>query len=262
MTLDKEWALVLGVSSGMGRAAARGLATAGMNLVGVHLDTAAAQPGIDALTDELAGHGVEVHLVNGNAASARTRGEVIARLTELAGDRGVRVVLHSLAFGSLVPYLPDDGTPGLTAKQMDMTLNVMAHSLVYWCQDLHGTGLLRDGAKVFAMTSEGATKVTASYGAVSAAKSALESHVRQLAFELAPSGVAVNALCAGVTLTPALERIPEHATIVEKARGRNPHGRLTTPEDVATALVGLAGLGTSWVTGNVLGVDGGESLRV
>jgi enoyl-[acyl-carrier-protein] reductase (NADH) len=174
----------------------------------------------------------------------------------------VRVVLHSLAFGSLVPFLPDDGTPALTARQLDMTLNVMANSLVYWCQALHGAGLLRPAAKVLAMTSEGATKVTRSYGAVSAAKCALESHVRQLALELAPSGVAVNAIRAGVTLTPALQRIPGQEELVEKARARNPHGRLTTPQDVAQTVVALSRLDSSWLTGNVLGVDGGEALRV
>ena len=58
------------------------------------------------------------------------------------------------------------------------------------------------------MTSAGGHRVWPTYGAVSAAKAALESHVRQLAVELAPSGISVNALQAGVTDTPAARRIP------------------------------------------------------
>jgi NAD(P)-dependent dehydrogenase (short-subunit alcohol dehydrogenase family) len=243
----------------MGRATAEAWARAGGNVVGVHFDTAEVQASVDALVEELRGHGVEAHFFNANAASAATRQELVPRLAELTGGEGFGVVLHSLAFGSLAPFLANGGTQ-ITAKQMDMTLNVMAHSLVYWTQDLHAAGLLRRGAKVFAMTSAGDQKVSRNYGAVSAAKCALESHVRQLAFELAPEGIAVNALRAGVTLTPSLERIPEHATLVEQALRANPHDRLTRPEDVADAIALLSAGGSSWITGNVIGVDGGEVL--
>jgi len=139
-----------------------------------------------------------------------------------------------------------------------MTLNVMANSLVYWVQDLYRSGLLGRGSKVFALTSAGSSKVAASYGAVSAAKAALEAYVRQLAFELARSGVAVNAIRAGVTLTPALRKIPGHERIVQRAQEINPHGRLTTPEDVAQAIALMCRAPSTWITGNVIGVDGGE----
>ena len=65
---------------------------------------------------------------------------------------------------------------------------------------------------------------------------------------------------AGVTQTPALSKIPGADEIVRTATARNPHGRLTTPEDVARCLVALSGPGTSWLTGNVLRVDGGEAI--
>jgi len=61
--------------------------------------------------------------------------------------------------------------------------------------------------RIFSMTSSGSTRVFATYGAVSAAKAALESHTRQLALELAPHGITVNALRGGVTNTPALRKI-------------------------------------------------------
>ena len=70
-------------------------------------------------------------------------------------------------------------------------------------------------------------------------KAALEAHCRQLAFELADKGVSVNALMAGVTDTPALRKIPAHEQMLERSTARHPQGRLTRPEDVATALVEL-----------------------
>ena len=259
--LKGSWCLVLGVSSGMGRATALALAREGVNIVGLHLDTGAMAEAALELEAELRMSGVDAHLFNANAASGSTRSELVPRIAQLTGEGGVRVLLHSLAFGSLVPFIPTrDDVPAITSRQLAMTLDVMANSLVYWVQDLFSARLLRPGASVFAMTSAGDTKVSANYGAVSAAKCALESHVRQLALELAPSGVAVNALRAGVTLTPSLERIPEHLELVERARSANPHGRLTRPEDVAEAVVRLSLTDSSWVTGNVIGVDGGEVL--
>ena len=110
------------------------------------------------------------------------------------------------------------------------------------------------------MTSAGDRVVWKAYGAVSAAKSALESHIRQLAVELAAEGITANAIKAGVTDTPALRKIPGNDAIVESAQARNPSGRLTTPEDVARCLVALSGEGTDWMTGNVIQIDGGEDI--
>lgn len=110
------------------------------------------------------------------------------------------------------------------------------------------------------MTSVGGSRVLNQYGAVSAAKAALESNCRQLAFELAPYGITVNAILAGVTETPALKKIPGYEKIIEMAKGKNPSRRLTRPEDVANALSLLVQKESYWITGNVIGVDGGEHI--
>ncbi|MFI1647760.1 SDR family oxidoreductase [Streptomyces avidinii] len=256
-----SWCLILGASSGMGRATALAMAKEGANIFGVHFGTAAQQEEADQLVEELRATGVQVSFHNANAASKQTRAELVPLLKELAGPDGVRVLLHSLAFGSLLPFLPQEGQDDvITPRQMDMTVDVMGHSLVYWVRDLWVAGLLPRGAKVFALTSRGDGRVMPSYGAVSAAKSALASHVRQLAVELAPSGVSVNALRAGLTLTPALLRIPGSDGLARHASESNPHGRLTVPEDVAEAVVMLSATDSSWMTGNVIDVDGGEGL--
>jgi enoyl-[acyl-carrier-protein] reductase (NADH) len=143
---------------------------------------------------------------------------------------------------------------------MDMTLDVMAHSLVYWTQEVVTRGLMADGGRIFAMTSSGGSRALPQYGPVSAAKAALEAHVRQLAVELAPRGITVNAIRAGVTATPAARKIPGYERLAAEALRRNPSGRMTTPEDVARALVVLAHPDTAWITGNVIGVDGGEDI--
>ena len=109
--------------------------------------------------------------------------------------------MHSLAFGSLVPFLADDPKGAVDRKKMEMTQDVMANSLVYWVQDLYRGGFLAPGSKIYAMTSEGSSRVVPSYGVVSSAKAALESHIRQLAMEFARlgTGITVNSIRAGVT---------------------------------------------------------------
>lgn len=250
-------ALILGVSSGFGAAAARAYAQAGYDVVGVHLDRRSAQPAVDALVAEVESHGRRARFFNLNAADDERRAEVIAWLAAEGGR--VDVLLHSLAFGTLAPLVPVEGR-GVTRKQLEMTLDVMANSLVYWTQDLVAAGLLGQGGRVFAMTSSGSHLAWSSYGPVSAAKAALEAYVRQLAVELGGRGVTVNAVLAGVTQTPALAKIPGSDRLVAKSLERNPGGRLTTPEDVAPVLVALSGPAGRWVSGGVIHVDGGEDV--
>lgn len=256
-------AVILGASSGFGEAASLELARRGMDIVGVHLDRRATLENAERIAGEIRAMGRRALFFNVNAADPDRRAEVldaVGREFADAGDAPVRVLLHSLAFGSLKPFIAQEPQDRVSQSQMEMTLDVMANSLVYWVQDLVSRGLMGEGGRVFAMTSSGGQRVWSAYGPVSAAKAALESHVRQLALELAPYGITVNALRAGVTDTPALRKIPGHEEMVELARKRNPFRRLTTPADVAQALAVLCLPETHWVTGNVIGVDGGEDI--
>jgi NAD(P)-dependent dehydrogenase (short-subunit alcohol dehydrogenase family) len=256
------WALILGASSGFGEAVGLTLARAGVDIIGVHLDRRATMPNVERITSEIRERGREAWFFNANAADAAKRAEVLDEVARRFRERGksetIHILLHSLAFGTLKPLVADDPGEQVNDKQMDMTLDVMANSLVYWVQDVMKRKLFGPHARIYAMTSTGSSQVWKGYGAVSAAKASLESHVRQLAVELAPRGITANAICAGVTDTPALRKIPDSNTMVEVAIRKNPAHRLTQPDDVARALVALAQPCTYWLTGNVLYIDGGE----
>ena len=266
MTDTRErWALILGASSGMGEATSRALAKAGYNVCGIHLDFRASIERVEALKADLAADGREVLFINMNAADDEKRAGALEQLRErfdaarAAGrDPFVKTVMHSLAFGSLVPFIADDPKAAVDRKKMEMTKDVMANSLVYWVQDLYRGGFLGRGTRIFAMTSEGSSRVVPSYGVVSSAKAALESHVRQLAMELARSGagITVNSIRAGVTITPALLKIPEAQTMIDITMKRNPTGRMTTPQDVADAILTLSE-GAGFINGDIISVDGG-----
>ncbi len=258
-----DWALVLGSSSGFGAATSVKLAEeAGLNICGVHLRRPTDQDAFESTKARIEAAGRKYLPFNMNAANPDRRREALDKMAEAMDGSGFRVLLHSLAFGTLKPYIADKAEDAITEENMDMTLRVMAHSLVYWVQDSLARNLLGRGSRIFAMTSAGSQRIVPNYGAVSAAKAALESHIRQLTYELAPRGVTANAIRAGVTDTPALRRIPGNELLIEGALARNPHGRLTTPEDVAQFIAILAkpGPAADWLTGNVLGVDGGEDI--
>ncbi|MEO8666236.1 MAG: SDR family oxidoreductase, partial [Ignavibacteria bacterium] len=86
------------------------------------------------------------------------------------------------------------------------------------------------------------------------------SYVRQLAMELGSRGISANAIRAGVTETPALSKIPKSQNIIDNAIQRNPVHRLTKPEEIAAFVVDNYKQDSHWMTGNVIGLDGGESV--
>ncbi len=261
--LEGRWALILGASSGFGAATARALASAGMNIFGVHFDLRATLPRARQVVADIEALNRKAVFFNTNAADARKRVRVLDQIEKSLADDpadSIHFMLHSLAFGTLLPFIGDDPEEVTSEAQMDMTLRVMAHSLVYWGQDLVRRNLLVRGSRVYALSSAGAIRAAPMYGAVSAAKAALESHMRQLALELGPRGIAVNCLRPGVTDTPALRVIPGHETYVAEALKRNPGGRMTTTQDVAKALVALADPAVTWISGAVIPVDGGEII--
>jgi enoyl-[acyl-carrier protein] reductase III len=253
----QDWALILGASSGFGAAVALELARAGMNIYGVHMDRRETLPLAEAVQQRIRDTGREAIFCNANAADEEKRRDVVTRIAahfETQPGR-IRVLFHSLAFGALKPLT---GEGAVFQRQIEMTADVMGHSLVYWVQDVLAKGLMEAGGRIYAMTSEGSNKAIPQYGPVCAAKAILEAHIRQLAMELAPRGITANAIMAGVTDTPALRKIPGNDRLMDFAKLRNPNGRLTTPEDVAKCVGVLANENTYWMTGNTIRVDGGE----
>ncbi len=261
--MTKHYALILGASSGFGKAIAAGLAKSGVSIIGVHLDRATTMPDVEKLIDDLKSFKVDVHFYNVNAADAGKRADVVSSIKEIFSkeeDPELKVLVHSLAFGTLKPFISDDPKEMINQKQIEMTLDVMANSLVYWTQEIIKNDFMKRGGKIYAMTSSGGTRQIEFYGAVSAAKACLESYIRQLAMELGSRGISANSLRAGVTQTPALSKIPKSENIIANAIQRNPEHRLTTAEEVAEFVVDNYRNNSHWMTGNVIGLDGGESI--
>ncbi len=263
MTLDakKGWALILGGSSGLGLATAKKLARHGFDILIVHRDRKSDLENIESQFQKITSNGVRFHNFNTDAASSPKRGITIKEIKSLLGNgERIKVMVHSIAKGNLKPMY-DPGETTLDNRDFQVTLNAMAFSLYDWTKDLVAKELFSEDARIVSFTSEGSTKAWPGYAAVSAAKSTLEALTRSIALEFASIGVKANCIQAGTTETRAFQMIPDHERIKENALERNPHGRLTTPEDVANAVYLLTTQEASWITGTVINVDGGESLR-
>ncbi len=117
----------------------------------------------------------------------------------------------------------------------------------------------RDG-RIVSISSLGSGRVFSEYAAVGISKAALEALTRYLAIELAPKGIAVNAVSGGLVDTDALKHFPRRDQMLEDARTRTPAGRMVEPEDLAKAVVFLCTEAATMIRGQTLVVDGGFSL--
>ncbi|HEX5098381.1 MAG TPA: SDR family oxidoreductase [Polyangiaceae bacterium] len=257
---NRQWAVILGGSSGFGLAAAERLAAQGMSLAILHRDRRAAMDEVEARFESLRRQGVGFLSFNADALSPETRERVLGELAQRLGPEGrVTLLLHSIAWGNLKPLVSAGGSV-LEEEDFTHTISAMGTSLATWTSALYTRELFAPDARVVGLTSEGSQVAWFGYAAVSAAKASLEAITRSIAVEYGPHGIRANVIQAGVAETPALRRIPGHEAIVQKALRRNPLGRLTQPEDVARVVCFLASEDAAWINGAVIRVDGGEHI--
>jgi enoyl-[acyl-carrier protein] reductase III len=136
--MEKKWALILGASSGFGGATAIELAKNGYNIFGVHLDRQATMHNVHSIAKKIEKSGQSAVFFNINAADQikinDTLDEIMERFTTKEHPQ-IHVLMHSLAFGTLKPYISKKANDCLTPAQMTMTLDVMAHSLFIGLRD-------------------------------------------------------------------------------------------------------------------------------
>jgi enoyl-[acyl-carrier protein] reductase III len=195
--------------------------------------------------EELRAAGAEPVLVRGNVSSDRV-------LEQVAALGPLDALVHNAATGVIRQAL--DTEP----KHWDWTLTANARALL----DLARVAApeMPSGSTIVGVSSLGSTRVLENYTLVGTSKAALESLVRYLAVELAPKGIRVNAVSAGVVETGALEHFPNREQMLEAGRTGTPAGRLVTPDDVANAVAFLCSAEADMIRGHTLIVDGGFSL--
>jgi enoyl-[acyl-carrier protein] reductase III len=235
--------LVTGGTRGIGKTIALRLASEGAARValGYMRNDAAAE----AAAEEVRKAGAKPLLVRGNVASDKV-------IAELASHGPYAVVVHNAATGVIKPALETED------KHWDWTLNANARALLSLARACAPD--MESGSSIVAISSLGAQRVLENYVLVGTSKAALESVVRYLAVELAPRGIRVNAISAGVVETEALDHFPNREEMLHSGKTRTPAGRLVEPDDIAGAVAFLCSPDAKMVCGQTLIVDGGYSL--
>ncbi len=252
--------MILGGSSGLGLASAKKLASEGMNICVIHRSSRAEMEVINKEFSVIKNENIQLLSLNKDALNVQHQQDILRELKTALGSEGkIRCLLHSIAKGNLKPMLGNENE-SLSADDFAITLHAMATSLYDWTKLIFNENLFAEDARILAFTSEGSTKPIKNYGAVSAAKAALEAIFRNIALEFAPFGLRSNCIQAGVTDTRSLQMIPGSEEIKVHTKKRNPFKRLTTPEDVANVVSLLCTDEAAWINGCTIPVDGGEHL--
>lgn len=255
----KTWAIIFGGSSGFGYATAKYLASKGMNVLIIHRDVRSSMIHIQEKIDEIRLYGVKVDSININACDESNFEKIISKINSIiTKDEKVKVFIHSISDGNLNEIIND--STQLNHGDFTHTMNTMSLNFIEWSQLLVNQKILKESSRIIGFTSEGSSTVLPSYAAVACAKASLEASCKYLAVKLAPMNITVNLINAGITDTQSLSKFPNYESFIIKAKQRNPSGRLTQPSDVAKAVYLLCLEEASWITGDIIRVDGGEQL--
>ena len=240
-------ALVTGGSRGIGRAIALRLAEAGCDVAINYLRN---RKPAEETARLVQAQGRQALTLKCNVAHTDELPGVFEQIRETFGH--LDIVVSNAASGVIKPAME------LTQRHWHWTMDINAAALLPIAQ--HAVPLMPGGGQIVAVSSIGAVRAIPNYAAVGASKAALESLVRHLAIELAPSGIRVNAISAGVVDTDALKHFPNREQILVESARRTPKGRLTEPQDVADAVLFLVSPLSAMMIGQTMVVDGGYAI--
>jgi NAD(P)-dependent dehydrogenase (short-subunit alcohol dehydrogenase family) len=245
-------ALVVGASSGIGRASAERLLLDGANVTLAARTESALRDTAGALAAAAERGGARVDWIACDAMN----GDDVRRAVERAADGGhLDIAVAIPGGGNYCPVLDyeDDRFTDEVAQ------NVRPQFLVlkYAGRAMVGAG----GGSIVAISSTAAVMVSPYLAAYCAGKAAVDQLVRVAADELGQHGIRVNAVRPGLTRTEATAGLFQ-PTLVARFLAQQPIARGGEPADIAGAVRFLAGPESSWVTGQCLTVDGGHTIRM
>jgi enoyl-[acyl-carrier protein] reductase III len=241
-------ALVTGGGRGIGRAIVLRLAALGADVVVNYLRNGEAA---ERTAAEAAARGVRAEAIRAHVGEPE-RVETLFRTIQERYGR-LDILVNNAASGVIRSALD------LEPRHWDWTMNINARG-AWLCARAAAPLMTGRGGRIVNISSLGSGRVLKDYLVVGVSKAALEALTRYLAVELAPLGIAVNAVAGGLVETEALRHFPHREAMLQDARQRTPAGRMVEPDDIARAVAFLCGAGAEMIRGQVLVVDGGYSL--
>jgi len=188
-----------------------------------------------------------------------TRDEEIERLFARAGETlgHLDYLVHSIAFANKEDLEGD--FINTTRSGFHLAMDISAYSLVRCVKEALPL-MEKNGGSVVTLTYNASQRVVPSYNVMGSAKAALEHEVRQLAYELGPKNVRINAISAGPVNTLSARGIHGFLDMLQVARDKAPLRRSIEPSEVGTAALFLLSGMSSGITGEILYVDAGYNI--
>lgn len=245
-----ELALITGGAKGIGKAISHQLVQAGFEVIITGRDQAALDAEVDALTaKEFRAHARRMDV--GDASS------VNATFADVEATIGTVALLVNCA-GVIVRARAEEHTDEDWLKVIDTDLNG-----VFWCSRAAARGMLAAGrGSIVNVGSVAAFAGISGRVSYTTAKAGLSGLTRTLALEWAARGVRVNTIAPGWTMTDMVRSGFESGFLDERALvGRIPMGRLASTGEIASVVLFLASEAASYITGQVLAVDGGFTVN-
>jgi 3-oxoacyl-[acyl-carrier protein] reductase len=233
-------AVVVGAASGIGWATARALAADGFRIVLADRNADGARERAATLGDPHTAAQADV-----------TDEESVQRLFDRTGP--VNAVVNCAGFSNI--GLITDMPVAQFREVVDVCLTggfVVAK---------HAGRQLREGGVLVQISSLNGRQPASGMSAYCAAKAGLSMLTQVAALEMAPRGIRVNAVAPGFVHTPLTDPAASVPGLVEEYLENTPLGRAGQPEDVAAAVAFLCSPGASWMTGEVLDLNGGAHLK-
>lgn len=239
-------ALITGGARGIGKATALKLAAAGSDIALVYYNSS---DEAQNLVKEIQSLGRKAVAIQGNVADHHSVKEVFAQFKEHFSK--LNFLISNAASGVLKPALK------MSTKHWRWCLETNALALNHLVSEGHE--IMPKGGRVIALSSLGAIRAIPNYAFIGASKAALEALVRSLSLELAPKGITVNTVSAGVVDTDALKHFPNREQLLDEYQAHSLADRPLTPQDVANAVYLLCLPEASMINAHTLFVDAGYS---